>query len=50
MYDEIMVDNSNDIAYLPTESMTADLLSKPVQGAQFYKFAHHLQETSSNSN
>ena len=35
MYDEIMVKKDVDIAYLPTNEMTADVLSKPVCGALF---------------
>jgi len=39
IYDEIMVNKNVDIAYLPTNEMTADVLYKPVCGALFFKFA-----------
>jgi len=43
MYDAIMVNKNVDIAYLPTNEMTADVLSKPVCGALFFKFAASIQ-------
>ena len=33
MYDEVMVNKNVNVAYLPTNEMTADVLSKPVCGA-----------------
>ena len=39
MYDEIMIKKSVDLAYLQTSEMTADVLSKPVCGENFFKFA-----------
>jgi len=36
MYDEIMVNKNVDIAYLPTNEINADVLSKPVCGALFF--------------
>jgi len=36
MYDEIMVNKNVDIAYLPTNEMTANVLSKPVCCALFF--------------
>lgn len=38
MYDEIMVNKSVDSAHFQAGQMTADVLSKPVYGAQFFKF------------
>ena len=43
MYDEIMVKKDVDIAYLPTNEMTADVLSKPVCGEKFFRFAASIQ-------
>ena len=39
MYDEIMVNKSVDSAHFQAGQMTADVLLKPVYGAQFFKFA-----------
>ena len=43
MYDEVKVNKYVDIAYLPTNEMAADVLSKPVCGALFFKFAASIQ-------
>ncbi len=43
MYDEIMINISVDLAYLQTSEMTADVLSKPLCGEKFFKFAASIQ-------
>ena len=43
MYDEIMGNRSVDIAYLQTSEMIADVLSKPLCGEKFFKFAASIQ-------
>ena len=45
MYDEIMINKSVDLAYLQTNEMVADVLSKPLRGEKFFKFAARLQGT-----
>jgi len=45
MYDEIMINKSVDLAYLQTNEMVADVLSKPLCGEKFFKFAARLQGT-----
>ena len=36
MYDEIMINNSVDLAYLQTSEMLADVLSKPLCGEKVF--------------
>ena len=43
MYDDIVVNKNVSIEYLPTDEMIADILSKPLQGNAFYKFAQRIQ-------
>ena len=45
MYDEIMINTSVDLAYLQTSEMIADVLSKPLCGEKFFKFAASIQGT-----
>ena len=45
MYDEIMINKSVDLAYLQTSEMVADVLSKPLCGEKFFRFAARIQGT-----